>query len=175
VNPFRLFRLVVEVDGHLQHLGHIHRLDLVFHFHRLGAVAQHGEAVGAGAADQAGTDGKSLFRPGRVDPYALPFLHPHHAAAGTATHGVFPGPLHLHQLDAGDRLQDEPGRVVFVVVAAQVTGIVEGDPLLHFLGRTDPPLPDQLGQNLGMVVNLRLEAQVGIFVLETRCRRGDPG
>jgi hypothetical protein len=66
-----------------------------------------------------------------VDLLADALLHPHARPAGPAAHALGPVARHLDDVDTRERADDLPGCEVHVVVAAEVAGVVVGDPLVE--------------------------------------------
>ena len=126
-------------------------------------VVEHDHAVGAGRPDHVGAGGQGLVGAFQVDPLADPLLHPHAGPAGAAAEAALPAAVHLHRPDPGDGVQDGPGGVVDVVVAAQVAGVVVGDGGLDRALGAEAALVDQPPQQLGVVDDLVVAAQVRVL------------
>src|SRR5581483_9169817 len=98
---------------------------------RLGPVLEAGDLVGAAHGQRHGARLGRLPDPALRQPLAGVVggepVEPHAAPAAAAAVAVLPGPLHLDQVEAGDRLDEAPGSVVLAAVAAEVAGVVERD------------------------------------------------
>src|SRR5690606_33275089 len=89
-------------------------------------VGQHDAAERAAGRDLGGRGGQRLVHAVDVDALAELLLHPHARATGATAHGPFAVAGHLDQLRARGRHQ-LTRRVVDLVVATQVAGVVVGD------------------------------------------------
>ena len=92
-------------------------------------------------------------------------LHPHAGPAGAAAHALGAVARHLDDLDALDRADDLARREVHVVVAAEVARVVVRDALLERrLADVEPPVGDQLLEQLGVVDDLVVAAELRVLV-----------
>ena len=157
-----------RLHGADQDLGDVHDFEGVFGFAGgfLGGdgVAQHDQAVGAAGGDGVRVGAERFVDPLGVDALADPLFHPHPGAARAAAEAAVLAPVHLLGLHAGDLLHDFPRRGEHLVVPAQETRVVIGDLLLHLVDRGDLALRDQPGQELGVVDDLVVAAELGVLV-----------
>src|SRR5260370_14453719 len=93
-------------------------------------------------------------------------LHPHSAAAGPTAEATLVVALDLDQLGAGDGLDDGTGRVVDVVPAPEVAGVVVGELALDRLARAEPALFDQAVEQMCVIDDLVGAAELGELVLD---------
>src|SRR4029450_10464961 len=150
----------------LEHLGDVQHPDALAAALRLAlldGVVEHDHAVGAGRPDQVGPGGQGLVGALQVDPFADPLLHPHAGPAGAAAEAALPAAVHLDRADPGHGVKDRPGGPAGVVVAAQVAGVVVGDGGLDRPGGHQAALVDQAPQQLGVVDDLVVAAQVRVL------------
>ena len=92
-------------------------------------------------------------------------LHPHARAAGAAAHALGAVARHLDDLDALDRPDDLARGEVHVVVAAEVAGVVVGDPLLERRpADVEAAVGDQLLEQLAVVHDLVVAAELRVLV-----------
>ena len=112
-----------------QHLRHVDDLDVLAAALFLGcgqAVAHHHAAEGATDGDALGTRVDGLLGAVHVDPRAELLLHPHAGTTGATAEGLLLGALHLPVLHTRQRGDQLTRRLVDLVVAAQVAGVVVG-------------------------------------------------
>ncbi len=126
-------------------------------------VAEHDHAVGAAGGDGVGVKGEGLVDPVLVDPGAGALFQPHAGAAGAAAEALALAAVHFLGGDAGDGLDDVPGRVVDLVVAAEEAGVVVGDLLVDLVDRLQLALLDEAGQQLGVVDDLVVAAELRVL------------
>ena len=160
-----------------QHLGDVEDLDLLagVAVGLLGGepVGEHHPAERAADGDLVGAGGDGLLGAVDVDPLAEVLLHPHPGTAGAAAEGAFGRPLHLDVRRSRQHLQELARRGVDLVVATQEARVVVGDRPLRgaraALTRRDRgqlPLAHQPVQQLGVVDDVELEAEVAVLVLQ---------
>ena len=112
-----------------------------------------------------GAGRQRLLGPLVVDLGADRLLHPHARPAGAAAHALGAVARHLDDLDPLDRADDLARREVHVVVAAEVARVVVRDPLLERrLADVEPPVVDQLLEQLGVVDDLVVAAELRVLV-----------
>ncbi len=114
--------------------GDILGADLLLHADALAGILEHTHAEGAGGGQGAGTSVGSLLHPRVVDARANMLLHEDASAATAAAKALLAVARHLFEADTGNGGQDLARRVIFVVVAAQVAGIMVGHFLVNRVG-----------------------------------------
>jgi electron transfer flavoprotein alpha subunit len=93
----------------------------------LDAVVDHGHAERAGDGDRVGLVSRACSTRIMLTRLSGVLLHPHAAAAGAAAHAEPAAALHLLEVTPGRRRRMLARRLVDVVVAAEVAGVVVGD------------------------------------------------
>src|SRR5438094_4790080 len=149
-----------------QVLGEV--LHLKLRFRALGgdAVAEHRQAEGARRRDPRRLGPQSLLDAVVVDARPDLLLHPHAAAAGPAAEASLVVALDLDELRARDGLDDRTGRVIDVIPAAEVARIVVGELAVDRFARLELALLDQAGQQLRVMDDLVVPAELGELVLD---------
>src|SRR3989454_11708075 len=89
-------------------------------------------------------------------------LHPHAGASRPAAEPAVSGLLHLDDPHAGDPIQDLPWFVEDLIVSSQVAGVVVGEELEHVLRRRESTGIDEFPEELGVVDDIVLPAEVRI-------------
>ena len=82
------------------------------------------------------------------------------ASPRAAAHGPLAVALHLRQLDAGDRAQRLPRRVVDIVVAPEIARIVVGEALVQAVARRQASIGDELFEELHVVDHLEVQPEI---------------
>ncbi len=126
-------------------------------------VAEHHQAVRAAGGDGVRVGAEGLVDPLGVDPLADPLFHPHPGAAGTAAEAALLAPVHLLRLHARHLFHDLPRRGEDPVVPAQEARVVVGDLLLDRRDRREPPVGDELREQLSVVHHLVVAAQLRVL------------
>src|SRR6202023_3577071 len=144
-----------------QVLGEILHLEL-----RLGTlggdpIAEHRQAEGTGRRHPGRLGPQRLLDALVVDALADLLLHPHAAAAGTTAEATLVMALDLDELRARDSLDDRAGRVIDVIPAAEVAGVVVGELAFDGLTGLEPAVFDQAGEPLGMMDAFVCAAELG--------------
>src|SRR5260370_34617912 len=98
-----------------------------------------------------------------IDSLANLLLHPHSPAPCAAAETLPLVSLHLHQLDTRNCRQGFPWSVVDAVMAAEVTGVMGGEPLAFYLREVDSFVPQQLADQLHLADHLVAASQLRIF------------
>ena len=132
----------------------------------LDPVGEHGEAEGAADRYHGGARGDRLVGPHVVDPLADILLHPHPRPAGTAAETLGGRTLHLRQLQAGNGSENPPGLVVDRVISTEEAGIVIGDEPLDGFFERDSSFRDQVGDDLRVVIDFKLPAEMRVVLLQ---------
>ena len=174
----------VALHGGEQHLRDIDDLDLrADTFGLLGRepVGDHDATERAPDGDPLGARRESLLGAVHVDPRPELLLHPHPGAAGAAAEGLLLRALHLLELDAGKGTDEFARRGIDVVVPTQVARVVVGHRLRGGgrvlagrhpgdIGRAGDRhqllVADQAVEQLGVVDDLELGAELGVLVLD---------
>src|SRR5215204_1716584 len=126
------------------------------------AVVEHHSAERTGHRQRLGAGLGGLAGALLVDKAAA-LLHPHVRTAGAAAEGALLAALHLDR--RSDRFDDLARVGAHVVVARQVTGVVVGD-RAGVAGGLERSVAHQVGQQLGVMDDLVVAAEVGILVAE---------
>src|SRR3989304_5507277 len=169
LSPFAVSDLVRSagmLDDFLDNFRDVLDLDRLAVLQAQAAIREIRNAVGAGGNQHLGSDLDGLLQSEIGEPFPPGSLHPDSAATAAATETVFPTLFHLGEFGAGNPVQDVARRVKYLVMPAQVTGIVIGDFLSVLPDGFQPAGLHQLGQQLGDVNDFEIDAEFRIFVLE---------
>src|SRR4030042_430803 len=93
-------------------------------------------------------------------------LHEHPAAAGTAAECLVEMPLHLQRAGASGAAQDFARSLVYIIVSAEIAGIVQGGPFIEVTSQLQFTLFEQVGDELGVVHHLKIALELRVFALE---------
>ena len=146
-------------------LGDVARCRRARRIERAQPVADHHRAIGAGGGDRSRRRRERLLDAQHVDSRADGFVDPHAAAAGAAAHRLLAGERELERRVAAEARQDRARRVELAVVAAEVAGVVV-DHAFERRVDLDPAVGEQLGDELGVVNDLAVQAELGILVAQ---------
>src|SRR5690606_1897139 len=93
-------------------------------------------------------------------------FHPEAGPTGSTAQSPSPVAAHLHHLDIAGGGSHFAGSEVDVVVATQVAGVVVGDLSTRpaTAAGVEPPLAQELGEELGVVDHLVLASELGVLV-----------
>src|ERR1700737_1209676 len=149
-----------------QILGEILHLEL-----RLGTlggdpIAEHGQAERTGGRHPRRLRPECLLDAFVVNALADLLLPPPPAAAGATAKATLVMALDLDELGARDGLDDRPWRVVDVIPAAEVAGVVVRELPVDRLAGLEPAIFDQAGQQLRVMDDLIGAAKLGELVLD---------
>src|SRR4051812_20659645 len=157
-------------EGAQQDLAHVQDLDVVLRLAVLllgvQRVAQHRDAERAGGGDDVGVELERLLGALGVNPLADLLLHPHARAAGAAAEAAVLAAVHLLGGEALDGVQDLARRRVDLVVPPEEARVVVGDLAVDRRDRGEPALLDQLAQQLRVVDDLVLAADLRVLPAE---------
>ena len=129
-------------------------------------VVEHDEAVRARDTDGVGAGRRRLVHPLGIDALADALFHPHPRSTCAATHPAFPVTGHLHGPHARHAREHVARRVVHLVVAPEVAGVVVREEGLDLLRRAEPPLGHQPPEQLRVVDDLVVPAVLRVLVAE---------
>ena len=101
-----------------------------------------------------------------VDPLADLLLHPHAGTAGAAAEAAVLAAVHLLRGEALDGVEDLARGRVDLVVPAEEARVVVGDLAVDRRDRGQPPLLHQLAQQLGVVDDLVVAAELRVLLAE---------
>src|ERR1035437_2930174 len=169
VSPFAMFDLVRSVgmlDNFLDNFSDVLDLDRLTVFQAQAAVREVRDAVRTGCHQHLGPNVDGLVQSEVGKSFPLGGLHPNSAATAAATETVFPTLFHLGEFDAGNSVQDVARRVKYLVMPAQVAGIMIGDFLAILPDGFQSARLHELGQELGDVNDFKVDAEFRIFVFE---------
>jgi hypothetical protein len=128
------------------------------------AILKHLKAEGAGTADDFRVRPHRLFRPHEIHLARTLFIHPGMAPACATAQSPFSMMLHLNQVHPWHPSQDLARRFVNAIMAPQIAGIVVRDGLSDGPGQRELALSQQLCDELGMMDDLELAAEVGVLI-----------
>src|SRR6266540_2743663 len=153
-------------DDLLDDFGDVLDLDRLTLVQAQAAVGEIRDAIGTRGDQHLGPGIDGLSKAEVREPLPFGGLHPDPAAAAAATEAVLPALLHLGEVRAGYAIKHVARRVEDSVVPAEIAGIVVGDLLVVVPHRLELAVPHQLGQELGDVDDLEIDAELRVFVLE---------
>src|SRR2546427_11104755 len=91
---------------------------------RLRGVVEHDQAIRARGGDRIGPRLLDVAQSAVVPPLARPLVHPHSGPARTATESAIAAFAHLDDAHARDPVQHVARLIVYVIVTAEVAGVV---------------------------------------------------
>src|SRR3990172_9041402 len=169
VSPFATFDLIRSadiLDSFLDNFCDVLDLDRLTAFQAQAAVGKVSNAVRTSRHQHLGPNIDGLLQSEVGKPFPLGGLHPDPAATAAATKTVFPALFQLGEFDAGNSVQDVAWRVKYLVMPAQIAGIVVGDFLSILPDGFQSARLHQLGQELCDVNDFEIDVEFRILVLE---------
>src|SRR5690349_1231294 len=150
-----------------QNLGDVVHLEVILRADALDAVFEHGDAEGAGGGQRVRAGRERLFDARVVDALADLLLHPDSAAAAATAERAVAVARHLGHAVVVDDVEHLARGVVDAVPAANEAGVVVGElAAVEAGGQGELAGLDQAVDELGVVDNLVVAAELGVLVLD---------
>src|SRR5208283_1183616 len=126
---FDVDRSAGMLDNFLDNLSDVLDLDRLTVFQAQAAIREIRDAVWTGCHQHLGADVDGLLQPEIGKSLRFGGLHPNPTATAAAAEAIFSTLRHFGEFDAGNSFQDVAWRVKYLVMPAQIAGIVIGNRL----------------------------------------------